>query len=100
MSNTYRHLPQEQKSPTYYNSIIAGSSCYHGNSLKCLFRGSMTVVAQYLVVVAMSFRGYQGEANPQVEHKVPGAEKGAQMMQLAQVQLAQIVSSAGSQALT
>ena len=34
-----------------------------------------------------------------VGHEVPGAEEGAQMMQLIQVQLAQIVSSAVSQAL-
>ena len=39
--------------------------------------------------------------NPQVEHEIPGAEEqGTQMMQLTQVQLAQIVSSAVSQALT
>ena len=38
--------------------------------------------------------------NPQVGHEIPGAEEGAQMMQLTQVQLAQIVSSVVSQALT
>ena len=38
--------------------------------------------------------------NPQVGHEVPGAEEGCQMMQLTQVQVAQIVSSAVSQALT
>ena len=47
----------------------------------------------------MSVQGYQGEVNPQVEHGIPGAEEGAQVMQLTQVQLAQIVSSAVSQAL-
>ena len=48
----------------------------------------------------MSFQGYQGEVNPQVGHEIPGAEDGTQMMQLAQAQLAQMVSSAVSQALT
>ena len=48
----------------------------------------------------MSFQGYQREVNLQVEHTISGAEEGAQMMQLAQVQLAQIVSSTVSQALT
>ena len=48
----------------------------------------------------MSFQGYQGEVNPQVGHEIPGAEEGAQKMQLTQVQLTQIVSSAVSQALT
>ena len=38
--------------------------------------------------------------NPQVGHEIPGEKEGAQMMQLTQVQLAQIVSSAVSQALT
>ena len=36
----------------------------------------------------------------QVGHGIPGAEKGAQVMQLTKLQLAQIVSSAVSQALT
>ena len=48
----------------------------------------------------MSFQGYQREVNPQVGHEIPGAEEGAQMMQWTQKQLAQIVSSAASQALT
>ena len=30
----------------------------------------------------MSFKGYQEEVNPQVGHEIPGAEEGAQMMQL------------------
>ena len=47
----------------------------------------------------MSFQGYQGEVNPQVGHEIPGVEEGAQMMQLTQVQLAQIGTSAVSQAL-
>ena len=38
--------------------------------------------------------------NPQVGYEIPGAEEETQMMQLTQVQLAQIVSSAVSQALT
>ena len=37
---------------------------------------------------------------PQVGHDIPGAGKGAQIMQLTKLQLAQIVSSAVSQALT
>ena len=37
---------------------------------------------------------------PQVGHKIPGAEMRAQIMQLTKLQLAQIVSSAVSQALT
>ena len=37
--------------------------------------------------------------NPQVGHKVPGAEEGAHMTHLTQVQLAQILSSAVSQTL-
>ena len=48
----------------------------------------------------MSFQVYQREVNPQVGHEIPGAEEEVQMMQLTQVQLAQIVSSAVSQALT
>ena len=48
----------------------------------------------------MSFRGYQGEVNPQVGHEIPGVEEGAQMMQLSQVQLPQKISSAVSQVLT
>ena len=50
--------------------------------------------------VVVSFQGYQREANPQVGHEIPGAEEGAQTMQLGQAQLAQIVSSAMNQALT
>ena len=48
----------------------------------------------------MSFQGYQGKVNPQVGHEIPGAEERGQMMQLTQIQLAQIVSSAVSQVLT
>ena len=48
----------------------------------------------------MSFQGYHGEVSPQVGNEIPGAEGGGQMMQLTQVQLAQIISSAVSQALT
>ena len=52
------------------------------------------------VVVGLSFQGYQGKVNPRVGHEIQGAEEGDQMIQLTQVQLAQIVSSAASQALT
>ena len=41
----------------------------------------------------MSFQGYQGEVNPQVGHEIQGKKRGAQMMQLTQVQLAQIVGN-------
>ena len=47
----------------------------------------------------MSFQGYRVEVNPQVGREVPGAEEGTQIMQLTQVQLAQIVNSAVNQAL-
>ena len=47
----------------------------------------------------MFFQGYQGEVNTQIGHDIPGAEEGAQMMQLAQVQLAQIASVTVSWAL-
>ena len=47
----------------------------------------------------MSFQGYQREMNSQVGHEIPGAEEGTQTMQLTQVQLAQVVISAVSQAL-
>ena len=48
----------------------------------------------------MSFQGNQGEVDPQVGHEIPRAEDGAQVVQLAQMQIAQIVSNAVSQALT
>ena len=48
----------------------------------------------------MSFQGNQGEVDPQVGHEIPGADDGAQVVQLTQMQIAQIVSNAVSQALT
>ena len=48
----------------------------------------------------MSFLGYPREVNPQVGNDILEAEEGAQMIQLTQLQLAQIVSSAMGQALT
>ena len=50
----------------------------------------------------MSFQGTQGEVDPLVGvgHEYPGANDGAQVVQLTQVQIAQIVSNAVSQALT
>ena len=48
----------------------------------------------------MSFQSNQGEVNPQVGHENPGADDGAQVVQLTQMQIAQIVSNAVSQALT
>ena len=42
----------------------------------------------------MSAQGAQGEENPLigVGHEIPGAEDGAQVIQLTQVQIAQIVT--------
>ena len=53
-------------------------------------------------VEAMSFQGNQGEVDPLVGvgHEIPGADDGAQVVQLTQKQIAQIVSNAVSQALT
>ena len=48
----------------------------------------------------MSFQGNQGEVDPQVGHEIPGADDGAQVVQLRQMQIAQIVSNTVSQALT
>ena len=52
-------------------------------------------------VVAMSAQGTQGEGDPivGVGHEIPGANDGAQVIQLTQVEIAQIVSNAASQAL-
>ena len=47
----------------------------------------------------MSFQGYQGKVDPHVGDKNTGPDDGTEMMQLTQVQLAPIVSSAVSQAL-
>ena len=50
----------------------------------------------------MSFRGNEREVDPLVGvgHEVPGADDGAQVVQLTQKQIAQIVSNAVSQTLT
>ena len=48
----------------------------------------------------MSSQGNQGEVDPQIEHEIPGADDGAQVVQLTQMQIAQIVSNAVSQSLT
>ena len=48
----------------------------------------------------MSFQGNQREVDPQVGHEVPGADDGAQVVQLTQMQIMQIVSNAVTQALT
>ena len=47
----------------------------------------------------MFFQGNQGEVDPVVgvEHEMPGADDGAQVIQWTQVQIAQIVSNAVSQ---
>ena len=39
----------------------------------------------------MSLQGYQGEVDPQVGHIISEVDVGAQVMQLVQVQIAQIV---------
>ena len=53
-------------------------------------------------VEEMSAQGTQGvvDALVGVGHGIPGADDGAQVVQLTQVQIAQIVSNAVSQALT
>ena len=48
----------------------------------------------------MSFQGNQGEVDPQLGHGIPGSDDGAQVVQLTQMQIAQNVSNAVSQALT
>ena len=48
----------------------------------------------------MPFQGNQGEVDSLVEHEIPGADDGAQVVQLTQIHIAQIVSNAESQALT
>ena len=50
----------------------------------------------------MPFQGNQGEVDPLVGvgHEIPGAGDGAQVVQLTQLQISQIVSNAVSQALT
>ena len=48
----------------------------------------------------MSFQGNQGEVDSLVGHEIPGADDGAQVVQLTQIHIAQIVSNAVSQALT
>ena len=50
----------------------------------------------------MSFQGDQGEVDPLVGvgHETPGTDNGAQVVKLTQIQIAQIVSNAVSQALT
>ena len=50
----------------------------------------------------MSFQGNQGELDPLVGvgHEISGADDGAQVEQLTQLQIIQIVSNAVSQALT
>ena len=48
----------------------------------------------------MSFQGYQEEVDPQLGHGIPGANGGAKVVQLTQEQLAYIVSSTVSQAVT
>ena len=66
--------------------------------MKFLFLGTLTEAA----VVVMSAQGTQGEVDPLVGigHETPGANDGAQVIQLTQVEIAQIVSNAVSQALT
>ena len=48
----------------------------------------------------MSFQSNQGEVDPQEGHEIHGADDDAQVVQLTQMQIAQIVSNAVSQALT
>ena len=67
--------------------------------MKFLFL-DLSLYVDRAVVEVMSAQGTQGEENPLVGHEIPGAEDGAQVIQLTQVQIAQIVSNAVSQALT
>ena len=48
----------------------------------------------------MSFQRNQGEVDPQVGREIPGVDDGAQVVQLTQMRIAQIVSNAVSQTLT
>ena len=48
----------------------------------------------------MFFQGNQREVDSLVGHEIPGADDGAQVVQLTQIQNAQIVSNTVSQALT
>ena len=48
----------------------------------------------------MSFQGNQREVDAQVGHEIPGADDGTQVVQLTQIEIAQIVSNAISQAKT
>ena len=48
----------------------------------------------------MSFQGNQGEVDSLVGYKTPGADDGAQVVQLTLIQIVQIVSNEVSQALT
>ena len=68
--------------------------------MKFLFL-DLSLYVDRAVVEVMSAQGTQGEENPLVGvgHEIPGAEDGAQVIQLTQVQIAQIVSNAVSQAL-
>ena len=99
MSKTKRRLPESGNHRHIIADIIAGSSCHRGGKIE-IFVQRFDTVDKTAVVLEASFQGYQGEVNPQVGHKTPGAEERAQIMQLPQEQLAQIVSSAISQALT
>ena len=47
----------------------------------------------------MSFQGNQNDVDSLVGHEIPGADDGAQVVRLTQKQIAQLVSSAVSQAL-
>ena len=69
--------------------------------MKFLFL-DLSLYVDRAVVEVMSAQGTQGEENPLVGvgHEIPGAEDGAQVIQLTQVQFAQIVSNAVSQTLT
>ena len=69
--------------------------------MKFLFL-DLSLYVDRAVVEVMSAQGTQGEETSLVGvgHGIPGAEDGAQVIQLTQVQIAQIVSNAVNQALT
>ena len=103
VSKNYRHHCYDTSK--YAVHVLGGavSKTYRRFPESRVYRYIITTLSRTQVVtaeVAISFQSYQGEVNPQVGHEIPGAEEGAQMMQLTQVQLAQIVFSAMSKALT
>ena len=74
--------------------LRAGSSCHRGGGLNFVPRFNLCTWTE-AAVEAMSVQGNQGEVDPLVGvgHEISGADDGAQVVQLMQVQIAQIVSN-------